>query len=261
MKNSRKILVMGLPGAGKTTLSEALAQRLNAVHLNADAIRANVNKDLRFSPEDRIEQARRMGFLADTVAKSGAYVVADFVCPTPETRTAFGDDATVVFVDRIRSGRFADTNALFQPPQDFDIRVDESGAPEFWAEAVANLVRPTFDWKRPTALFVGRYQPFHAGHAAPIEEGIRRVGQACIGVLDTADVDRDNRHGFADVEARISAALAKHNGRYTVVRLPNVAAAFHGGDAGYEVVRIDLAQPLQAISGTEARRLRERTLA
>jgi len=57
----RKILVMGLPGAGKTTLSRQLATRLNAVHLNADEIRANVHKDLGFSPEDRIEHARRMG--------------------------------------------------------------------------------------------------------------------------------------------------------------------------------------------------------
>src|SRR6266702_4679108 len=66
----KKILIMGLPGAGKTTLAEAVARRLNAVHFNADALRQNVNKDLGFSEDDRIEQARRMGWLCDQVVKT-----------------------------------------------------------------------------------------------------------------------------------------------------------------------------------------------
>ena len=57
----RKILIMGLPGAGKTTLSKFLAPRLNAVHFNADEVRANLNKDLGFAEADRIERTRRMG--------------------------------------------------------------------------------------------------------------------------------------------------------------------------------------------------------
>ena len=45
----KKILIMGLPGAGKTTLARHLAPRLNAVHYNADDVRANVNRDLGIS--------------------------------------------------------------------------------------------------------------------------------------------------------------------------------------------------------------------
>ncbi len=37
MKTKRKILIMGLPGSGKTTLAELLVPRLNAVWFNADA--------------------------------------------------------------------------------------------------------------------------------------------------------------------------------------------------------------------------------
>src|SRR5437868_13232422 len=84
----RKILVMGLPSAGKTTLSKVLAPRLNAVHFNADEVRANVNKDLGFSEDDRIEQARRMGWLCDQVVHVGGYAIADFICPTPVAREA-----------------------------------------------------------------------------------------------------------------------------------------------------------------------------
>src|SRR6266568_6318913 len=115
----RKILVMGLPGAGKTTLSKALSPRLNAVHFNADEIRANINRELGFSEADRIEQARRMGWLCDQVVKAGCVAIADFICPTPEARAAFaaGGEPFVIWVDRIKTGPYADTNRLFVPPE------------------------------------------------------------------------------------------------------------------------------------------------
>src|SRR5215471_7165978 len=134
----KKILIMGLPGAGKTTLSKVLAPRLNAVHFNADEVRANINKDLGFSEADRIEHARRMGWLCDQVAKVGCFAIADFICPTPATREAFlsGGDAFVIFMDRIQLGRFPDTNKMFVPPDRYDLRVTADGSPEYWAEQV-----------------------------------------------------------------------------------------------------------------------------
>ena len=80
----KKILIMGLPGAGKTTLARQLAPRLNAVHYNADDVRANINRDLGFSEPDRVEHARRMGWLCDQVVKAGCFAVADFICPTSQ---------------------------------------------------------------------------------------------------------------------------------------------------------------------------------
>ena len=101
----RKILLMGLPGAGKTTLARSLTPRLSAVHFNADEVRQHINKDLGFSEADRIEQARRMGWLCDQVVKAGGYAIADFICPTPATRAAFleGGEAFIVWLDRINS--------------------------------------------------------------------------------------------------------------------------------------------------------------
>jgi adenylylsulfate kinase len=135
---SFKILVMGLPGAGKTTLAQALAPRLGAVHLNADEIRKHINKDLGFAPADRIEQARRIGWLCDQIAKAGCPVIADFICPTSEARAAFveGGEAFIVWVDRIKSGRFDDTNRLFAAPDRFDLRILAEGSPVYWCEQV-----------------------------------------------------------------------------------------------------------------------------
>ena len=141
----KKILIMGLPGSGKTTLARALAPKLGAVHWNADAVRAEINTHLGFSAQDRIEQARRMGWLCDQVVKAGHFAIADFVCPTKETREAFGDCITV-WVNTIKKGRFEDTNKLFEPPAKYDYVVTEQNA-EFWARYLAEdidfHVKPT----------------------------------------------------------------------------------------------------------------------
>ena len=140
----KKILIMGLPGAGKTTLSKVLAPRLNAVHFNADEVRANISKDLGFAEADRIEHARRMGWLCDRVVEVGGYAIADFICPTHAARKALvGEtDAFVVWVDRIKAGRFEDTNRMFQAPGRFDLRVTPEGTPEYWADEAASCCAP-----------------------------------------------------------------------------------------------------------------------
>ncbi len=250
----RKILIMGLPGAGKTTLSTALAPLLNAVTFNADAVRANLSRDLGFSHEDRIEHARRMGWMCDRVVEAGGTAIADFVCPTKETRAAFGQ-AFTIWVDRIRAGRFEDTNQLFTAPAQFDFRVGAEGAPQYWAEQVLARLRPAFDPQKPTALFVGRYQPFHTGHRHLIEEGIRRVGQACIAVRDTYRVDDNNPLPFFAVKQRIEAGLSDHAGRFVVVSVPNITKVLYGRDVGYDVERIVLDESIEAISATQLRSL------
>ena len=252
----RKILIMGLPGAGKTTLARALTPRLSAVHFNADEVRQNVNKDLGFSEKDRVEQARRMGWLCDQIVKAGGYAVADFICPTPEARAAFaeGGEAFIVWVDRIKRSAFEDTNRMFVPPEHCDIRVSLEGTVEYWREQVALRVRPVFDSKKPTALFIGRYQPFHDGHKTLILEGLKRVGQVCIAVRDTAGTDQNNPLPFAEVRARIEHALRRYEGQFDIVQLPNISHVFYGRDVGYVVERIELDRTIEAISGREERR-------
>lgn len=136
-----KILIMGLPGAGKTTLAEALARQLQAVHFNADEIRREINKDLGFSIADRLEQARRMGVLCDIASRHGSHVIADFVCPTPEAREAFKPDF-LIWVDRIKEGRFEDTNKLFVPPEKYDARIEGPWGMQYYAEELANRIEP-----------------------------------------------------------------------------------------------------------------------
>lgn len=115
----KRILIMGLPGAGKTTLAKQLAEKLNAQWFNADEIRAKYN-DWDFSAEGRIRQSQRMRSLAD--GSNNAYVIADFVAPLVEMRKIFAADYTI-WMDTIDQGRFDDTNRVFEAPDHWDIKI------------------------------------------------------------------------------------------------------------------------------------------
>ena len=127
------ILIMGLPGSGKTTLAEQLAPLLNAKRLNADEVRKEAN-DWDFSEEGRKRQAKRMSDFAIKLKEQGFDVVADFICPTPEARNLFPADY-VVWVDTIKEGRFDDTNKMFIKPEKFDYHVTTQDAKN-WAPKI-----------------------------------------------------------------------------------------------------------------------------
>ena len=117
---------MGLPGSGKTTLANELGPMLNSKRLNADEVRKEAN-DWDFSEEGRKRQAKRMADLALKLKKDGSYVVADFICPTPEARKLFPADF-IIWVDTIKKGRFDDTNKMFVKPEKYDFHVTSQDA-------------------------------------------------------------------------------------------------------------------------------------
>ena len=132
------ILIMGLPGSGKTTLANEWGPLLDAKRLNADEVRKEAN-DWDFSEEGRKRQAKRMADFAKKFKEKGNYVVADFICPTPEARGLFSADY-IVWVDTIKEGRFEDTNKMFIKPEKFDYHVTTQDA-KYWAPIILKEIK------------------------------------------------------------------------------------------------------------------------
>ena len=129
---------MGLPGSGKTTLANELAPLLNAKRLNADEVRKEAN-DWDFSEEGRKRQSKRMADFALKLKEAGNYVVADFICPTPEARKLFSADF-IVWVNTIKEGRFEDTNKMFIKPDKYDFQVTTQDA-KTWAHKISREIK------------------------------------------------------------------------------------------------------------------------
>ena len=129
---------MGLPGSGKTTLANELGPMLKAKRFNADGVRKEAN-DWGFSEEGRKRQAKRMADFALNMREDGSYVVADFICPTPEARSLFPADY-IVWMDTIKEGRFDDTNKMFVKPDKYDFHVTTQDAKN-WAPKIYKEIK------------------------------------------------------------------------------------------------------------------------
>jgi len=247
------IQIIGLPGSGKTELAKALKERINAIHLNADEVRSTVNSDLGFSPDDRIEQARRMGEMARLIAKQGvAPVIVDFVCPTKETREAFGKPNILVYMYTIQQGRFEDTNKIFEEPAEYDIGFPSHLLdPNQKASTIINQFG-LHDWSAPTTLMLGRYQPWHEGHHALYEEAGKRTKQVLLGVRNTYNTSEKDPLKFDEVKSYID--KDKYMKDAMVLRLPNITNIVYGRDVGYKIEQVKLDDKIEAISATQKRK-------
>ena len=109
-----KILIMGLPGSGKTTLARELSYHFLIPHHNAATVREMYN-DWDFTPDGRMRQAVRM---------SCEYGILDFVCPLNAYRWVVNPDF-IIWMNTINSSRYEDTNKLFEKPIKYNIRIDK----------------------------------------------------------------------------------------------------------------------------------------
>lgn len=242
------ILIIGLPGAGKTALATQLAAKTNSIHLNADAIRADLSSDLGFSIEDRIEQARRVGAIARLLSDQDKDVVVDFICPTKTTRESFGRADKIIWVDRINKSQYEDTNAIWEDPLEYDLRIK----PHLTLDQEVDFVIDRFnlvDWTKPTTLLLGRYQPWHDGHSALMSEGLKRTNQVVIAVRSSYKTSEKDPFTYPEVKQFIE---SKETNPF-VLQFPNITNIIYGRDVGYEIEKVDLSSDLQAISATAIR--------
>jgi len=272
---SQRILIMGLPGSGKTYLAEALKKYLEengdisygralnefidakvlVSWFNADDIRRKYN-DWDFSQDGRIRQSIRM--FQFSMEAGGDYVICDFVAPLVEMRNNFKADWTI-WVDTIKEGRYEDTNKAFVEPEQYDFRVTEQNA-EKWAEfigehIIANRRRPKFDWKKETVQMLGRWQPWHDGHRALFEKLIARTGQVVIQIRDVQGWQGSNPFEVEKVKSFIKRDLDPiYQGQYEIQVVPNIVHIGWGRGVGYTSGEETFDESITSISATNIRK-------
>ena len=126
---AKKILIMGLPDSGKTTLAKLLAPMFNAVLLNEYEVRKEAN-DWDFSEMGRSIQTNRMKRLADEAIQYNRNVIADFDCSIEHAREDFDADY-IIWMDTIKESKYEDTNKMFEQPKNFDFKVTHKDAQMF----------------------------------------------------------------------------------------------------------------------------------
>ena len=250
----QKILICGLPGSGKTTLARELQKKIpGSVWYDGDAVRA-LTRNYEFTDGGRMRQANDMLRLCDKIVSAGHVAIASFVCPTHALREQFAADVTI-WMDTIAASPYQDTNKLWEPPDTKWVFTT------FNAEANACVVRDIlltppksveFDVFKPTALMVGRFQPWHEGHTALFKRALERYGQVCIAPR-TMPVGPDNPLRLWEVCDKIAEALVQYKGRYHISIVPNIAAIVYGRDVGYAIDRITLDVDTEAVSASKIR--------
>lgn len=256
----QKILIMGLPGAGKTTLATALKkiieqETLSIDWFNADQIRQQFN-DWDFSEAGRIRQSIRMRKLAD--ASEAEYIIADFVAPLVEMRNNFKAD-WIIWVDTIDRGRYEDTNKAFIEPDLYDFRVPEQNAVKWaafiWDHIKVNRRRPVFNWRKETVQMLGRWQPWHEGHRALFKRLLERTGQVIIQVRDVQGWQDSNPFEIEQVKRFIRKDLDPlYQGQYEIQVVPNIVHIGWGRGVGYTSSEETFDELITNISATQIRR-------
>src|SRR3989344_3846860 len=127
IRNSQKriIWLTGNVGAGKTSLAYLLKERLNAVVLDGDELRATISTDLGFSREDRDEHNMRVAGLARLLNSQGINVVVAVIAPFRKTRAKITKMINPYWI-YLKGGKQSNRKMPYETPLKPHITVDSS---------------------------------------------------------------------------------------------------------------------------------------
>jgi nicotinamide mononucleotide adenylyltransferase len=126
-----------------------------------------------------------------------------------------------------------------------------------------------FDWQKPTAMMLGRWQPWHDGHTELFCRALSETGQVAIMIRDVGgiigrdagagrtNVQEDNpfsaQEAIANIELGLTEAGFENNKHYVIMMVPNIVDISFGRGVGYTFTEHDLGKSVENISATKIR--------
>ena len=88
-----------------------------------------------------------------------------------------------------------------------------------------------FDWKQKTAVYTGRFQPFHEGHRKIFLNALKKNLQVTILVMDSFGINKKNSFKFNYVKKIIDKSLKKYKNQYLIIKIPVVSEVVYGNQS------------------------------
>jgi adenylylsulfate kinase-like enzyme len=253
---NKVVWLVGLSGAGKTTIAEAAAKRYGTELLDGDTIRDFFsNHD--FSPEGRERHLLGIARMAAMISKH-THVLCSFITPYEDVRVkileVLPEDAVMVHIStpldvceerdakglyaKARSGEIANFTGISDPfdePKCAHMSLNSSGGA---GQSVDELVDElAYLFERPKAVLLpGRWQPLHVGHEWLIQRELDQGKRVVVGIRNTPVTDEDPYS--TDVRKR----MIEHRYEGENVEawvMPDIEAVSFGRKVGYEVREAD----------------------
>ena len=115
-------------------------------------------------------------------------------------------------------------------------------------------MKKNFSWKRKTAIYIGRFQPFHEGHKKVFLNTLKKNNQIAILVMDSYKINSKNPYTFSYVKKQINLALKSYENKYIIIKIPVVSEVVYGRKVGYNFRRVKLSKSIEKISATKIRK-------
>ena len=108
--------------------------------------------------------------------------------------------------------------------------------------------------EKKTAVYIGRFQPFHNGHKTLFLNALKKNGQVAILVMDSFNVNKKNPFTFNEVKKKIKKALIEYQDRYIIIKIPVVSEFIYGRKVGYKIRQVKVNKKIEKISATKIRK-------
>ena len=249
---NRVLWLIGLSGAGKTTIAEAAVNRFGAELLDGDTIRDFFsNND--FSREGRERHLLGIARMAKMISKH-TDVICSFITPYEDVRKKIleilPDNSVMIHVStsleiceqrdvkglyaKARSGAITNFTGISDPfdePKCAHMTLNSTGKEGETIEDMVDKLSHFFE-KPKAVLLPGRWQPLHVGHEWLIQQELDKGKRVVVGIRDTPVTESD------PYPAEVRKRMIEHRYEGENVEgwiMPDIEAVSYGRKVGYEV--------------------------